>query len=161
MRTPEELERIREANRRAMGLAGVDPVFAGRVSSGSISDAILAGLGPLRVRSAFPQVDYAWDPSQPSEQPQGGGTPVGDWLNKHVFRPEVEWGGVRYAPGDGAADYSWVARIVAWASAAAAAGGIAWVLVRAFTGGRRANPRARGARTSVRYYVLPGRRRAA
>ena len=169
MRSPRDFELIRAANGSAMGMgdAGDDAsndlsvlgsvVGAGvgvglNVGQGGVG-AALGVLGPLTVASAFPQVSWSWDPSSVVTSSATPGAPaqpapatgssswLGDWLNQHVIRPEFTWGPVRYAPGDGFADYSVPARFVAWGTGLAVVGGILWILVRAFSGRRgRANP---------------------
>ena len=92
---------------------------------------------PVRIGSAFPAVDYTWDPSQPGVPPSGESSQVGEWFNRHILRPFVEVGPVRYSPGDGYEDYSGIARIFAYlASAFGVATGL-WILQRAFFPGAR------------------------
>ncbi|MEK6883766.1 MAG: hypothetical protein AABY22_29325 [Nanoarchaeota archaeon] len=142
-----ELEVVRSRNREAMGLSGTSASLGEH--TGHVVRAGLAGsvpglgdlglldlLGPVHVGSAFPAVDYRFDPSQPSAPPEGEGSAVGEWLNRHVIRPFVQVGPVRYAPGDGYADYSAIARLVAWLVGLGLGIGTAWILARAFFVGR-------------------------
>lgn len=161
MRSPEEFERIRAANRGTIGLAGAEPQFVRGVPLGrsglgdGILGAALGAAGPVRVASAFPPFSVTWDPltlTQPTQQ----GSWLSEWLTAHVIRPEVDFAGIRYAPGDGQADYSGVAIVGSVVLGIGVIGTIAWVLLRAFGKGRRTNPR-RPTRftttTRTRYYV--------
>lgn len=161
MRTPEEFDVIRAANRTALGLAGPGPSTPLGVSGfgDGIMGAALGVAGPIRVSSAFPDVSVEWDPSRPSEAPQQEGSGIGWWLTTRVFRPKVEGAGMSYEPGRDHADYSGIARALAWAAAIAAAVGTAWVGWRAFGPRRRTNYARRVA--STRYYVSRSARRAA
>lgn len=126
-RTLAELEELRARNRAALGMAGYSgmgaaatvPGLPGPAPSaigpyiGQIVNAIPGGITPgVRVGSAFPPVDYTWDPSNPSQPATGEGSPLAEWFTRHVVRPFVEVGPVRYAPGDGYADYSGLAAVL-------------------------------------------------
>ena len=163
MRSPEEFERIREENRWSMGLAGyegqrINAVPLGRQGLGDgILGAALGAAGPVRVASAFPPFSYEWDPSAPSPPPQPGG--LGQWITEHVIRPEFEYAGLRYAPGEGKADYSGIALAGTVAVGLGLLGTLTWLVYRAFSNGRRSNPRRLRYETT-RYYVVSGRRAA-
>ena len=150
MRSPEEFERIRLANRMDLGLAGT-PLGVSGISDGIIGT-VLGAAGPIRVASAFPSFATEWDPNQPSQPATPEGSGLGLWFTRSVIRPEITWGGLRVAPGDGYYDASWIARILGWILGIGAAIGGAWVLYRAF------GPRQRRSNRS-RYFVV-GRRAA-
>jgi hypothetical protein len=144
-RSREELERIRRANRAALGLAGTDanltvaepPLVrahpAGMAGGVPGMGAFPAGLIPtIRVGSAFPKVDYTYDPSQPSAPATGEAGWVSDFINRSIVRPFVEVGPVRYSPGDGYPDFSGIAAALAALAAVLGAGAAAYVIYRAF-----------------------------
>lgn len=160
-RTRAELDAIRATNRQALGLADYLPPetqtaalapypgirvhaqgMAGTVPGGmgGPMDLLRGGFPPIKVGSAFPNVEYVFDPSKPGEAAStkpGGDSGLAVWMNRHVFRPYVEAGPVKYSPGDGYADYSPVANVAAVGLAALGTGGVLWVLYRAFFGGKR------------------------
>lgn len=131
------LERIRAANRARLGLADyaepppdctepgphTGPVVQVKGMAGSVPGMgaldVASMLPKVRVGSAFPAVDLTYDPSRPSTPPTGSsGGFVYDFLNRHVFRPFIEVGPVRYSPGDGFADYSGAAKVLLWGTLA-------------------------------------------
>ena len=111
-RSRDELEAIRRENRRALGMSGVPGL--GACSCGGTCGGCSPGVPP-----------------------SGESSQVGEWFNRHILRPFVEVGPVRYSPGDGYEDYSGIARIFAYlASAFGVATGL-WILQRAFFPGAR------------------------
>ncbi len=165
MRSPQEFERIREANRRALGLAGVDPpvvrAFPVRpgMGDGSILSGILAGVGPITVTTAFPPFTYQYDPSTGNVSSVGSG--VASWITTHVVRPKIAIGDVyTYDPAaaSGAPDYSGLALAGTVLAGVGFLGFVGWVLWRAFGSSRRSNP-ARAARPLTSTRVSLGRPR--
>lgn len=164
MRSPDEFRRIQESNRSTLGMAGAPRVIrAVPIGMSGLGDGVLGGvlgsMGPITVGSAFPPFSYSYDPSQPSVAPATTGSWFTQFLVNSVFRPYVDIGNgsFRYDPGvnSGAADYSQIAAVGAVVVGLGVLGTIAWILVRAFGGSRRSNPRSR---TRTRVYV---QRRAA
>lgn len=102
-----------------------------------VASAVLAGVGPITVGSAFPPFEYQYDPTQPSAPAQTKGGWLANWLTTHVLRPYVDVGGLyRYDPAaaSGAADYSGIAAVATVGAGIGLAATAAWVLIRAFSG---------------------------
>jgi hypothetical protein len=146
------MDRIRAANRAALGLAGGSGL--GQIPSvGALGGVV----NSVAVSTAFPEVEIEYRTGDAEPSAEGSGW--GQWLTAHVLRPRVTvgtiGGKVDLDPWRDVPDYSGLARVVAVGVGVATAAGIAFVVARALRSYRRRNPRRFDART---FCALPGGR---
>jgi hypothetical protein len=180
VRSLEELNAIRASNRAAMGMSGLgarrghagvrsgvrglrdgfDPTTLLASAAGAAGQTVQVGFV-----TASPPISYQY-----SYAPDASGTPTptrqsatssstADWIQAHIIRPVVTvdspFGQMRYAPGDGQADYSAYANAGAVVLGVGLGLGFLWLVARAFSA-RRLNrrPSYRSGSTARPRYVL-------
>lgn len=136
---------LRARNRAALGLSGLGACCAscerGGPCAGAGTPKGLAGLAEgipggfgipaIGITTSFPPVSVAWAPGQTTPVSQEG-PGWGDWVLRHVVRPVVDVGGIRVAPFEAEANYSWLANLLALLGGAGAVAAGTYVLARAF-----------------------------
>lgn len=139
-KTRAELDHERARNRQALGLSGDRGSrrgLAATLDPFSIGSQVVSG---IRVMTSFPETDYTWIPGQTAPAGDSTGNFASDWMLRHVIRPRgaimTPAGEVAWDPYQADTDWSFLFKVGSAVVVGAAGFGVAWLLVRAFSGGR-------------------------